>query len=239
MKTLKFLTICTLCAVTVVSCGQKTTSLPGITKAEVDSVSYAIGASLGSMLKASKMDNLNYTQVMKGMQDASAGKDQLKIDEQKANMLIQSYMMKVEQATAKLKEQEQAEFFAKNKNNAGVQQTESGLQYKIENPGNDVRPQPTDTVEVNYKGTLLDGTTFDSSYDRGESVKFPLNSVIPGWTEALQLLGEGSKATLWIPYQLGYGTVQVSPKIPGSSTLVFDVELVKVYKAQPAAEPAK
>lgn len=239
MKTLKFLTICTLCAVTIASCGQKSASLPGVTKADVDSVSYAVGVSFGGMLKASKLNDLNYTQIMKGMQDVVNGKEDLMVDEQKAGMLIQSYMMKVEEATAKVKEQEQAEFFAKNKNNADVQQTESGLQYKIENPGNDVRPEPTDTVEVNYKGALLDGTVFDSSYDRGETVKFPLNAVIKGWTEGLQLMGEGGKATLWIPYELGYGQRQMSPTLPGYSTLVFDVELIKVYKAQPKAEPAK
>lgn len=239
MKTIKFLTICTICAASIASCGQKATTLPGVTKAETDSVSYAVGVSFGGMLKASKMDGLNYTQIMKGMQDVVAGKEKLMVDEQKAGMMIQSYMMKAEEANAKLKEQEQAEFFAKNKSVEGVQQTESGMQYKIENPGNDVKPQPVDTVEVNYKGTLLDGTVFDSSYDRGESVKFPLNGVIKGWTEGLQLFGEGGKGTLWIPYDLGYGPRQMGPTLPGYSTLVFEVELIKVIKAKPVEEPKK
>ncbi|MEG1290167.1 MAG: FKBP-type peptidyl-prolyl cis-trans isomerase, partial [Bacteroidales bacterium] len=167
-----------------------------------------------------------------------AGKE-LMVDEQKSGMVIQNYMMKVEQASAKVKEKEQADFLAKNKTNQGVQVTETGLQYKIENAGNDIRPAETDTVEVNYKGTLLDGTVFDSSYDRKESVKFPLNAVIKGWTEGLQLLGEGGKATLWIPYELGYGPRQMSPTLPGYSTLVFEVELIKVIKAKPQAELAK
>lgn len=239
MKTIKLLTICTICAASIASCGQKTTTLPGVTKAEVDSVSYAVGVSFGGMLKASKMSDLNYTQIMKAMQDVVSGKENLMVDEQKAGMIIQSYMMKVEEASAKLKEQEQAEFLAKNKTAEGVQQTESGLQYKIENPGNEVKPQPVDTVEVNYKGMLLDGTVFDSSYDRGESVKFPLNGVIKGWTEGLQLFGEGGKGTLWIPYDLGYGPRAIDQKLPGYSTLVFEVELIKVIKAQPQPELKK
>lgn len=238
MRTLKFLTICTLGAILFASCGQKSTTLPGVTKAEVDSVSYAVGVSFGAMVKSAKLEGLNYTQVIKAMQDVVGGKE-LMIDEQKAGMVIQNYLMKAEQANGKLKEQEQAEFLAKNKTNEGVQVTESGLQYKIENAGNEVRATEIDTVEVNYKGTLLDGTVFDSSYDRGESVKFPLNGVIKGWTEGLQLLGEGGKATLWIPYELGYGPRQMSPELPGYSTLVFEVELIKVSKAQPKEEPKK
>lgn len=238
MKTVKILTICTLCAVLFASCGKKSEALPGVTKAEVDSVSYAVGLSFGSMLKSANMKGINYTMVMKAMQDVVDGKE-LKFDEQKSGMIIQNYMMKAEQANAKLKEQEQADFMAKNKTQEGVQVAESGLQYKIENPGNDVKPMPEDTVEVNYKGALLDGTVFDSSYDRNESVKFPLNGVIKGWTEGLQLLGEGGKATLWIPYELGYGPRQMSANLPGYSTLVFDVELIKVIKAKPVEEPKK
>ncbi len=236
MKTIKILTICTVCAIFFASCGQQngTASLPGVSKAEVDSVSYAIGVSFGGMLKASKFNDLNYTQIMKAMQDVVNGKENLMVDEQKAGMVIQNYMMKIEEANSKLKEKEQSEFFAKNKNNEGVQQTESGLQYKIENPGGDVKPQATDTVEVHYRGTLLDGTEFDSSYKRGETAKFPLNAVIKGWTEGLQLFGEGGKGTLWIPYELGYGPRQMSPELPGYSTLVFEVELVKVHKAKEA-----
>ena len=92
-------------------------------------------------------------------------------------------------------------------------------------------PTAQDTVEVNYVGTLLDGTKFDSSYDRGETAKFPLNRVIKGWTEGMQLVGEGGKITLWVPYELGYGPRAMGPNLPAYSTLIFEVELVKVYKA--------
>ena len=126
------------------------------------------------------------------------------------------------------KEKEQAEFMAENKKNEGVQETESGLQYKIEIPGNELRATEKDTVEVHYVGTLLDGTVFDSSYERKETVKFPLNRVIPGWTEGMQLVGEGGKITLWVPFNLGYGSQAMSEQLPAYSTLKFEVELIKV-----------
>lgn len=138
--------------------------------------------------------------------------------------------MLAEEANSKVKIKEQTDFFEKNKNNPNVKETESGIQYIIEREGSDVYASATDTVEVNYKGTLLDGTEFDSSYERGESVKFPLNQVIPGWTEGMQLVGEGGKIKLWIPYDLGYGPRAMSEKLPAYSTLVFEVELIKVNK---------
>jgi FKBP-type peptidyl-prolyl cis-trans isomerase FklB len=95
-----------------------------------------------------------------------------------------------------------------------------------------LRATAKDTVEVNYKGTLLNGKVFDSSYERGETVKFPLNRVIPGWTEGMQLVGEGGKITLWVPFNLGYGANAASADLPAYSTLVFEVELIKVCKAE-------
>lgn len=240
MKVIKTLAICALSAVVVASCGKKQATLPGITQAEVDSVSYAIGISFGGMLKASNLDAINFSQVNKGMQDFIAGK-KLKIEEAQAGQIIQVYMMKAQEAMSKVKEKEQEEWLKKNKANAGVEQTEDGLQYKIVKPGNDVKPALTDTVEVNYEGKLIDGTVFDSSYKNGKSVKFPLNGVIRGWSEGLQLIGEGGEMTMWIPFQLGYGSRQMGPNLPGYSTLIFKVELIKVYKdktAVPVAEAA-
>lgn len=169
------------------------------------------------------------------MKDVEAG-NETKISAQEAGMVINTYIGKVQMAVQKQKEKEQAEFLAENKTKDGVQVTESGLQYKIENPGNDVKASATDTVEVNYKGTLLDGTVFDSSYDRGETAKFPLNRVIQGWTEGMQLVGEGGKITLWVPYELGYGARQMSEDLPAFSTLIFEVELIKVNKAEEKKE---
>ena len=134
--------------------------------------------------------------------------------------------------------EEGEEFLAANKEKEGVVETESGLQYKIEVEGTGISPEETDTVEVNYEGRLIDGTVFDSSYDRGESVKFPLNRVIKGWTEGLTYVKEGGKIQLYIPAELGYGQRGTGP-IPGNSTLIFDIELVKVSKAAPKDDEKK
>lgn len=232
MKTLKFLAIGVLAGFMSASCSTSTQpQIEGITKAEVDSVSYAVGTSFGQMIKGSNIVGLDYSKVMEAMRDVADGKEP-KIDPMKAGLVINTYMTKVQTAIGEQKQKEQAEFLAANKEKEGVQETESGLQYKIDNPGNDVRATAVDTVEVHYKGTLLDGTVFDSSYDRGEPAKFPLDRVISGWTEGLQLVGEGGKITLWIPYELGYGPRQMSAELPGYSTLIFDVELIKVSKAE-------
>jgi FKBP-type peptidyl-prolyl cis-trans isomerase FklB len=109
----------------------------------------------------------------------------------------------------------------------GVEVTASGLQYEVLREGTGKQPKATDTVEVHYKGTFLDGTTFDSSYDRGQTIEFPLNRVIAGWTEGLQLMKEGAHYKFFIPYNLGYGEAGAGP-IPAYSTLIFEVELKKV-----------
>lgn len=230
-KTLKFLAVGIMAGFAFASCGSGShPQIEGVTKAEIDSVSYAVGSSFGQMIKGSNIEGLDYAKVMEAMKEVAAGKEP-KIDPMQAGAVINSYMAKVQEAVGKKKQQEQAKFFTANRENEGVQECESGLQYKIENPGNDVKATATDTVEVHYKGTLLDGTVFDSSYDRGETAKFPLNRVIAGWTEGLQLVGEGGKIKLWIPYELGYGPRQMSAELPAYSTLVFDVELIKVSRA--------
>lgn len=119
-------------------------------------------------------------------------------------------------------------FLAENATKPGVQQTASGLQYLLIEPGKGKAPQATDTVKVNYRGTLLDGTEFDSSYKRNEPIEFPLNRVIPGWTEGLQLVKEGGKIRLFIPSQLAYGSRGAGGAIGPDETLIFDVELLQV-----------
>nr|WP_207063380.1 FKBP-type peptidyl-prolyl cis-trans isomerase [Motiliproteus sp. SC1-56] len=130
------------------------------------------------------------------------------------------------QAAANLKEGQA--FLAENAGREGVQQTESGLQYRVVRPGEGGRPSADDQVRVHYRGSLLDGTTFDSSYDRGSPAVFPVNRLIPGWTEALQLMREGAHWTLYIPSQLAYGKRSPSASIPPNSTLVFDLELLGI-----------
>ena len=234
MRTLKTITLCAVAALMFASCcnkGPKVEKLPGITDGMVDSVSYAVGVSFGNMLKSSNLQAIDVAQMEKGMFAVLSG-DSLRISEAEIGRVIQSYMSKAEIAMAKVREEAQTKFMEENRTKDGVQSLESGLQYKIENPGNaEIMATAQDTVEVNYVGTLLDGTKFDSSYDRGETAKFPLNRVIKGWTEGMQLVGEGGKITLWVPYELGYGPRAMGPNLPAYSTLIFEVELVKVYKA--------
>lgn len=123
-----------------------------------------------------------------------------------------------------------AEFLKKNKTEKGVKVTDSGLQYKVVKEGKGEKPTATDTVKVHYKGTLIDGTEFDSSYKRNEPVTFKANKVIPGWTEALQLMTPGSKYTLYLPPELAYGDRGAPPAIEPGALLIFDVELVEIVK---------
>ena len=230
MKVFKFLAAGVLAGMMLASCGGSQPQLEGVTKAQVDSVSYAVGVTFGSMIKNANLVGLDYSIVTKTMKEVANG-GKAAMHEQEAGYIVNDYMQKCQIAVGRMKEKEEAEFLAKNKKNDGVQESASGLQYKIENPGNELRATATDTVEVHYKGTLLDGTVFDSSYDRGETVKFPLDRVIAGWTEGMQLVGEGGKITLWVPFNLGYGPRAMSEDLPAYSTLVFEVELVKINKA--------
>ena len=231
MKVFKFLAAGVVAGTMLASCGGSQPPIESFTKAELDSVSYAVGVSLAGMITNAQLEGLNYSEVKKAMQQVAAG-EQTYVDPYQANEIINNYLQKVQMAMGEQKEKEQAEFMAENKTKEGVQETASGLQYRIENPGNDLRATAIDTVEVHYKGTLLDGKVFDSSYDRGETAKFPLNRVIPGWTEGMQLVGEGGKITLWVPFNLGYGANAASADLPAYSTLVFEVELIKVCKAE-------
>jgi FKBP-type peptidyl-prolyl cis-trans isomerase FklB len=144
----------------------------------------------------------------------------------------------MEQKQKELGEKNKSEgtkFLEENKKKPGVKTTSSGLEYKVIKEGNGPQPKATDTVTVNYRGTLINGTEFDSSYKRGQAATFPVNGVIKGWTEALQLMKVGSKYQLFIPSELAYGERSVSPEIGANSTLIFEVELLD---AKPAPTPA-
>ena len=200
--------------------------------------SYAIGMDIGSNFKRQELD-IDAKVLAAGIADAIAGKTQMTEAEAKAAISdIRTQMMaKMEskQKTDADKNVKDGEvFLAANAKKDGVKTTASGLQYKVLKPGDGKgkMPKATDTVKVHYHGTLIDGSVFDSSVERGEPISFPLNGVIPGWTEGLQLMKEGDKFQFVIPGKLAYGAQSPSPKIGPNSTLVFDVELLAIEKAQ-------
>jgi FKBP-type peptidyl-prolyl cis-trans isomerase FklB len=204
-------------------------------KDQKDKVSYSIGLNIGFNLSRQKVE-VNPDVLAAGIRDAIAGKPQLTTDQVKDVMAQFEKDMEQKQKQAGEKNKtDGAKFLEDNKKKPGIKTTASGLQYKVEKEGTGTPPKATDTVKVNYRGTLIDGTEFDSSYKRGQPVTFPVNGVIKGWTEALQLMKPGSKYQLFIPSTLAYGERSVSPELGPNATLIFDVELLEV---QPPATPA-
>ncbi len=204
-------------------------------KTTKDSLSYAIGLSVANFYKQQNITDINTALVTRAINDVNK-KNKLLLDEQQANSCIVNYMQKskAEKSTGNRKVGEA--FLATNKTKAGVVTLPSGLQYSVIRAGNGPKPSPTDRVKVHYHGTLIDGRVFDSSVDRGEPIELSVNGVIPGWTEALQLMPVGSKWKLFIPSSLAYGDQQAGPLITPGSTLIFDVELLDIIKP-PAAKP--
>ncbi|MEJ2469629.1 MAG: FKBP-type peptidyl-prolyl cis-trans isomerase [Desulfuromonadales bacterium] len=200
-------------------------------------ISYTIGVNMAKDFKNQEMD-LDPDALVQGMKDQLAGKE-LQLSEEEMIQEIQTFqktmqakmMAKVEALAAENKAAGEA-FLAKNAEEEGVVVTDSGLQYKIIEPGEGESPGPQDVATVNYRGTLIDGTQFDSSYDRGQPATFPVGGVIPGWTEALQLMKPGAKWTLYIPAELAYGERGAGQDIGPNATLIFDVELLSVQKQE-------
>ena len=209
----------------LVSCQTKLTKVN--LQSEVDSVSYCIGLSIGSNLQSSPMKEINYLAVAKGMEDGFGGKNT--IDPYEANRIISTYMQRLETESSVTNKEEGEKFLEANKAKSGVVTTESGLQYKVIREGTGPKPKLTDNVTVHYHGTLTDGTVFDSSVDRGEPASFPVNGVIQGWQEALQLMPVGSKWELCIPSELAYGSRPMpGSKIQANMVLIFEVELISI-----------
>lgn len=198
-------------------------------KTKMDSVSYAIGQDIGNTLKAQGLSNLNPTLLMRAIQDATKNQKPLLTKEQ-CDMSIRDFLQQA--AGEKIAKNKVAgqQFLADNKTKPGVITLPSGLQYQVIKEGTGPKPALTDKVKTHYHGTLIDGTTFDSSVDRGQPISFAVNGVIPGWTEALQLMPVGSKWKLFIPSELAYGDRQAGPKIGPGSTLIFEVELLDIVK---------
>ena len=199
----------------------------------MDKVSYALGIGIGRQLSQMGAADLNIDDFVQAIKDVIAG--DLKLGDAEVQQIVQEFFAKQEEKQkaeaaekGKAAKQDGEKFLAENGKKEGVITTASGLQYQVLREGNGQSPKATDTVECHYEGTLIDGTKFDSSYDRGQTATFPLNQVIAGWTEGLQLMKEGGKYRFFIPYELGYGERGAGASIPPFSTLVFDVELVSV-----------
>ena len=233
------------------------TQAPLTLKSQKDKTSYAVGMNVGKGLAANlRQQSVEVDQaiLLRGLKDALAGGKLLLTDDEAKAVLTQlqtevrtrqQEKMKVEQekmkAAAEENKKEGAEFLAANKTKDGVVALASGMQYKILTEGTGPKPAATDTVSCNYRGTLIDGKEFDSSYKRGQPLSIQVNGVIKGWTEALQLMPVGSKWQLFIPSDLGYGDRGSGPVIGPSATLIFEVELLSIQakdKTQPPPPPA-
>lgn len=217
-------------------------------KTDNEKAAYAIGSSFATYLNASIEKpaalgiQLDKTLLLKGIEDVFDGKGQLTEEEARAALedldkRVSDIMQKKVTEKAAANKSAGDEYRAKFAKEEGVTTTESGLMYKVLKKGDGEKPKATDTVQVHYKGTLIDGTKFDSSYDRKEPATFPLDRVISGWTEGVQLMSVGSKYEFVIPPQLAYGE-QDTPTIPVNSTLVFEVELLKIEKPAEKKEAA-
>lgn len=195
---------------------------------ELDSVSYSLGVSVAKSVKQQGADELNIALVAKAFEDVMAG-EEVKVDENEVNQILQTYFQSKFMAKMDNNKTEGEAFLAKNKDESGVTELESGLQYKIITEGNGAIPTATDKVTVHYHGTLIDGTVFDSSVDRGEPTSFPVNGVIKGWTEALQLMPVGSKWMLYVPTDIAYGqNPRQGGVIEPNMALIFEVELISI-----------
>jgi len=191
-----------------------------------DSLSYCIGVAVMKNVTDQGISTLNMDAVTQGFKDGSANTPV--IDANTANKYVNDYFMKQYQLKAEKDKAAQTTWLEENKKKEGVKVTSSGLQYKIITQGTGVVPQDNNKVKVHYAGTLIDGTTFDSSYDRGEPIEFPVTGVIKGWVEALKMMPQGSKWELYIPYDLAYGDKGAGAQIPPYATLIFTVELLEV-----------
>ena len=197
-----------------------------------DKASYSIGLNFGMNFKRQNVD-LNSDAFAAGFKDGMSGRNPL-MSEQEVRDTMAAFEKDMQQKQGEMAQKNGAEaekFLAANKTKEGVKTTSSGLQYKALKEGNGAQPKSSDTVIVNYRGTLIDGTEFDSSYKRGQPATFPVGGVIKGWTEALQLMKVGSKYQLFIPASLAYGD-QGRPGIPPNATLIFEVELMDVKSPQ-------
>ncbi len=195
-----------------------------VLKNQKEKVSYIIGMDIGSNLKRQLID-VDPNIFAKGIKDALSGEKPLLTDQE-----IQETMIAFQKEMMEKQKKRGEAFLAENKNKEGVKTLPSGLQYKVIKAGTGKKPKLNDTVATNYRGTLIDGTEFDNSYKRGQPANFPVSGVIPGWTEALQLMEEGAKWQLFIPSNLAYGERGAGGAIGPNATLIFEIELISIQE---------
>ena len=193
----------------------------------MENLSYALGMVIGHNLKGVGVKNLNATQFAQAVTDVLEGHAPL-LDDGEAQRTVTEFLQRQPAEAAKAVRAEGARYLAEHDQQDGATVLPSGLQYVVLTEGTGAKPKATDRVKCHYEGRLTDGTVFDSSYRRGEPAVFPLNGVIAGWTEGVQLMGEGAKFRFFIPYQLAYGTRGAGQSIPPYAALIFDVELIEV-----------
>jgi FKBP-type peptidyl-prolyl cis-trans isomerase FklB len=229
---MKSLAVAMVCFALALSGAARAGEAPAL-KGEKERLGYSIGMDIGSMLRSQSIE-VDPDSLAKGMRDAYAGGKTL-LTEDEARTEIQEFQKKTMEKQAEAMKQlseknlrEGEKFLAENAKKEGVKTLPSGLQYKVIKEGTGKTPKVSDTVTTHYRGTLIDGTEFDSSYKRNEPATFPVSGVIPGWTEALQLMKEGAKWQLFLPPSLAYGERGVGRDIGPNATLIFDVELISV-----------
>ena len=196
---------------------------------KLDSVCYGLGVDIADNLKGQGLGDLNVEAMAKGLQDI-LNDSELVISKEEVGPLLNEYMGQMQAKKAKEAAKEGEEFLAINATKKGVVTLESGMQYEVLTSGSGATPGLNDKVTTHYTGTLIDGTVFDSSVERGQPASFPVSGVIKGWTEALQLMKEGDKWKLYIPYDLAYGDRGAGADIGPYSTLIFEIELISVDK---------
>jgi FKBP-type peptidyl-prolyl cis-trans isomerase FklB len=206
---------------TAAAAPEKTTDI------QMDSLSYSVGILVAQNLKSQGFDKLDAPSLAQGIADVLSGAE-TRLDVNQANAVVQGYMMEKSQAAGKENLEKGRKFLEENGKREGVVTTASGLQYEVINSGNGSSPKATDKVTVHYHGTLIDGTVFDSSVERGQPATFPVNGVIKGWVEALQLMKVGDKWKLFIPSELAYGSRGAGGDIGPNEVLIFEVELLSI-----------
>lgn len=194
---------------------------------KMNKISYALGLGIGHQLKNMGIEDFSVEDFAQSIKDVMDDKETA-MTSQEAQTLLNTYFQEKQKAESAKAISEGKAFLEENAKKEGVVTTKSGLQYEILTEGTGKQPKATDTVRCHYEGSLINGSVFDSSYKRGEPAEFGLSQVIPGWTEGVQLMKEGAKFRFYIPYVLGYGENGAGSSIPPYSTLIFDVELIKV-----------